>query len=151
MRESAARGSAASGVASPKSPGTVSTATPASAPGRRAALRTSARTRWPRDTSTRATCRPTNPVAPVMAINTAWGSGRGAAALVQEDQGMAPPDDSGQRFEHLRVEHRPRQAGDPLGRLLGGHLVLIRPRRGEGVVDLGCPDNPRAQRDLLAL
>src|SRR5581483_2081995 len=132
---SAPRTSAARASASPRSPGTRSATTPATAPAR-AARRTSARTVCPRRASRAATCRPTNPVAPVIATSIGDRNSAGAGApLVQE---------------HLGIEHRPHHVGHALHRPLGGHLFLVGARGAQRVIDLGGADDPRRQRNRLA-
>src|SRR5437879_7132907 len=114
----------------------------------RAGSRASTRTRCPRATSVAATWRPTKPVAPVTEISKG-GSGRGAA-LVQEHQCAASPHDRGECVVHRRVEHRPREVGHALNGMVGIHLLLIGPRRAEGVVDLGGAEDAGGDTNGLA-
>src|SRR2546425_7256847 len=124
----------------------------------RSGWRASARTAWPRAINASATWRPTKPVAPVKAISTAaWAAALllGAApapapALVQENQGAAPGHDRRERLVHLGVEHGAREVRHPLGGLLRGHLVLVRPGGAQRVIHFRGGDDASAQRDLVA-
>src|SRR5688572_5515144 len=75
---------------------------------------------------------------------------RSSRRVVEEDQRLSLGDHRLQRLIHRRVQHRADQVAHPHHRDLGRHLLLVRARRREGVVDLHRRDDPPPERDLLA-
>src|SRR5438309_8853995 len=160
---SAPRASRSRAVRSPRCPGRGST--PCWGRKRvRPGSRVRARTWCPRRTSVAAMCRPTNPVPPVSATSmecrplerqgraagSAAGSGRRAAALVQEHQRPASPHDGRERVVDRRVNYRPGEVRKALDGLLRGQLLLVGARGAEGIVDLRGPEDPGGHGYLLA-
>src|SRR6185503_12206098 len=75
---------------------------------------------------------------------------RSTTRVVEEDERLSAGDDGLERAVDRRVDDRPHEVAQPLHRELRCHLFLVRPRGGEGIVDLDGADDPRAQRDRIA-
>src|SRR5439155_23790008 len=96
-----------------------------------------------------ATCRPTNPVAPVTATSTD-GLGRGAAAFVEEYERAPARHDCGEGLEDLGIEHRAGEVRHSLHRPLRGNCLLVGPRGRECVKDFRGGDDSCGDGDRLA-
>src|SRR5678815_1890640 len=71
---------------------------------------------------------------------------RSALLFVEEGERGAVVDHGHEGRVHRRINDGAHQVAEPGDRHLGGHLFLIGPRRGQGIVDLDRADDPGTER-----